>query len=55
MNHKIKAEYPRPEVIADLTRPNFGEHDDDVAATKASIELAESMHESTLHASFSHA
>jgi hypothetical protein len=51
----MSGKFPTETSIPDLTRPNFGEHDDDVAATKASIELAESMHESTLHASFSHA
>ena len=33
-NHKMKGEYPQPEVIPDLTRPNFGDHDDEIAYTK---------------------
>jgi hypothetical protein len=30
----MKGEYPQPEVIPDLTRPNFGDHDDEIAYTK---------------------
>ena len=55
MNHKMKAEYPRPEVIADLTRPNFGDHDEEIAYTQRNIRNAEELHETTLHAVFSHA
>ena len=51
----MKGEYPQPEVIPDLTRPNFGDHDEEVAYTQRNIQNAEILHESTLHAAFSHA
>lgn len=51
----MSGKFPTVTPIPDLTRPNFGDHDDDVAATKASIELAEGMHEATLNAEFAHA
>ena len=50
----MKGSFPQPEVIPDLTRPNYGEKDQDVAATQSSIELAEGMHQATLHAAFDH-
>ena len=51
----MKGEYPQPEVIADLTRPNFGDHDVEIAYTQKNIQDAETNHEATLHAEFSHA
>jgi len=42
-------------VIPDLTRPNFGDHDDEIAYTQKNIQNAEASHEATLHAEFSHA
>ena len=51
----MKNEYPQPEVIADLTRPNFGDHDEEIAYTQQNILNAEVLHESSMHASFSHA
>ena len=43
-NHKMKGTFPQPEVIPDLTRPNFGDKDNDVAVTQSNIDLAEGMH-----------
>jgi len=51
----MKNEYPRPEVIPDLTRPNFGDRDEEIAYTQSNIHNAEELHEATLHAEFSHA
>jgi hypothetical protein len=32
--HKMKGTFPKEEPIADLTRPNFGDNDEDVKLTK---------------------
>jgi len=40
----MKGTFPQPEVIPDLTRPNFGDKDNDVAVTQSNIDLAEGMH-----------
>jgi len=34
LGHKMKGEFPREVPIPDLTRPNFGDNDDDVKLTK---------------------
>ncbi len=51
----MKGTFPTPEVIPDLTRPNFGDHDEEIAYTQNNIHNAEALHEATLHAEFSHA
>jgi len=50
----MKGSFPQPETIPDLTRPNYGEKDEEVAVTQSNIELAEGMHQATLHAAFDH-
>jgi len=51
----MKGTFPTPEVIPDLTRPNFGDRDEEIAYTQKNIQNAEALHEATLHAEFSHA
>ena len=51
----MKGTFPTPEVIHDLTRPNFGDHDVEIAYTQKNIQDAEVNLESTLNASFTHA
>ena len=51
----MKETFPTPEVIPDLTRPNFGDRDEEIAYTQKNIQNAEALHEATLHAEFSHA
>lgn len=50
----MKGTFPVKESIPDLTRPNFGDKDDEVTATQSNIELAEGKLEATLHAEFTH-
>jgi hypothetical protein len=50
----MKGTFPQPVPIPDLTRPNFGDKDEEVAITQSNIALAEGKHEATLHAEFSH-
>jgi hypothetical protein len=51
----MKGTFPQPVPIPDLTRPNFGDHDEEIAYTQRNIRNAEALHEATLHAVFSHA
>jgi hypothetical protein len=51
----MQGTFPKPEVIPDLTRPNFGDHDVEIAYTQKNIENAEANLEATLHANFAHA
>ena len=37
-----------------MTRPNYGAKDEEVSVTQSSIELAEGLHQATLHAAFDH-
>jgi hypothetical protein len=37
-----------------LTRPNFGSKDEEVSVTQSNIDLAERLHQATLHAEFDH-
>lgn len=48
----MKGEFPREVPIPDLTRPNFGDNDDDVKLTKQNIKDAEILHAATLKAEF---
>ena len=50
----MKGTFPQPVPIPDLTRPNYGDKDEEVAITQSNIALAEGKHEATLHAEFSH-
>ena len=50
--HKMRGTYPKPEVIPDLTRPNFGDQDEEVKFTQKNIKDAEKFHEATLNAEF---
>jgi hypothetical protein len=47
--------FPQPEAIPDLTRPDFGAKDEEIAYTQKNIQNAEVLHEASLHAEFSHA
>ena len=37
-----------------MTRPNFGSKDEEVSVTQSNIDLAERLHQATLHAEFDH-
>ena len=43
----MKGTFPQPVPIPDLTRPNFGDKDEEVAITQSNIALAEGKHEAT--------
>jgi len=48
----MKSIFPKEEPIPDLTRPNFGDNDDDVKLTQKNIKDSEILHAATLHAEF---
>ena len=45
----MKGTFPQPVPIPDLTRPNFGDKDEEVAITQSNIALAEGKHLSRPH------
>ena len=44
--------FPKEVPIPDLTRPNYGDKDEDVTTTQSSIITAEIKHEASLNAEF---
>jgi hypothetical protein len=46
----MQGTFPKPEVIPDLTRPNFGDHDVEIAYTQKNIQYEEVNLEYNLHA-----
>jgi len=41
----MKGGYPKPEVVADLTRPNFGDKSEDIRITQKHLDEAELLKE----------
>lgn len=50
--HKLKGTFPKEVPIPDLTRPNFGDKDEEIFETQKNILAAEIKHEAILKAEF---